>query len=434
MWRFVYNLLLHLALPFIWLRLKIRARHEPAYADRVRERFGEVDSSTTDTGIWFHTVSAGEVIAAAPVIRRIATAFPNEKILVSTMTVTGYAQVQRLFGDQVKHVYAPYDFPWAISRFLRLVNPRVLVLMETELWPNLIRQLGDRGRAMLLINARLSERSFKGYKRVGGLSRPMFASLTWTGCQYPAHASRFEALGVKNPEITGSVKFDVEIPDDLDREHDQLVSNWKLGGRKIWIAASTHASEEKLILDAHKALVKKFPGLLLLLVPRHPERFSVVIDAARQYGFMTGQLSGSSSRMDGMQVLIGDEMGRLMYLYAIADVVFMGGTMSGTGGHNIIEPASLAKAVIAGPSRFNFVEIFSLFESAQAIIGITSLKGLISEVTGLIESDVKRAEMGNRARQLVQENAGATDKVLEKVLPLIEKALNRHNDRTGSNR
>ena len=433
MWRFVYNLLLHLALPFIWIRLKTRARHTPAYADRVHERFGKVAVDTANTGIWFHTVSAGEVIAAAPLIRRVANAFPNEKILVSTMTVTGYAQVQRLLSGLVKHVYAPYDFPWAINRFLGVVSPRVLILMETELWPNLMKKLDDRGVSVLLINARLSERSFKGYKRVSGLSRPMFSSLTWTGCQYPAHARRLAELGVKDPETTGSVKFDLVLPTDLEQEHELLVSNWKLGGRKIWIAASTHASEEQLILDAHQYLTQKFPGLLLLLVPRHPERFASVIEAAGHKGFKTAQLSRPSSLMDGMQVLVGDEMGRLMYLYSVADVVFMGGTMSNTGGHNIIEPASLAKPIIAGPSRFNFTEIFLMFESAQAIVGVTTCEDLVSEVTSLVESGENSTEMGLRARQLVQENSGATEKLLEHMIPLIGRALATHSGTTETN-
>jgi len=423
MWRFVYNLLLHLALPFIWMRLKFRARQVPAYADRVHERFGRVARSAVDKSIWIHTVSAGEVIAAAPLILRIAAAFPNEKILVSTMTVTGYAQVQRLLGEQVEHVYAPYDFPWAVNSFLKVVKPRVLILMETELWPNLMRQLADQGIPVLLINARLSERSHKGYKRIGGLSRPMFASLAWTGCQYPDHARRLENLGVDNLDITGSVKFDLNIPGDLEQDRDLLLSNWKLEGRKVWIAASTHMAEEQLILEAHKKLVKKFPGLLLLLVPRHPERFSAVVAAARKEGFSTGQLTRPPDSEDGLQVLVGDEMGRLMYLYAMADVVFMGGTMSNTGGHNIIEPAGLARAIIAGPSRFNFTEIFSLFESAQAIVTISCLQDIVTEVANLLGSTKNRTEMGRRARQVVQDNAGATERVLENVIPFIEATL-----------
>lgn len=427
MWRFVYNLLLHLALPFIWLRLKFRARHTAAYAQGIPERFGKVADALSDRKIWFHTVSAGEVIAAAPLIRRIAASFPDEKILVSTMTATGFAQVQRLLGGLVDHVYAPYDFPWAVARFLSMVNPRALVLMETELWPNLMKTMDERGIPVLLINARLSERSFRGYQRVSGLTQPMFASLTWTGCQYPAHARRFVQLGVKNHEVTGSVKFDLVLPQGLEEETATFRYNWSIMGRKTWIAASTHADEEQWILDAHQSLLKDHPGLLLVMVPRHPERFTPVLEAAKRAGFVTGQISKPPEHQIDLQVLVGDEMGRLMFLYALADVVFMGGTLSGAGGHNIIEPASLAKAIIAGPSRFNFEEIFALFESDNAIVNIASHQDLAQEVSNLVESQAVCREMGLRASALVERNSGATDKLLTHVIPLVRHALRSNN-------
>ncbi len=428
MWRFTYNLLLHLALPFIWLRLIVRARHTPAYANRIAERFGRVTGSVANRGIWFHTVSAGEVIAAAPVIRRLAAAFPDEKILVSTMTVTGSEQVQRLLDDLVEHVYAPYDFPWAVTSFVKLVKPRVLILMETELWPNLMARLNEEAIPVLLINARMSERSFRGYRRISGLSRPMFASLTWTGCQYPDHASRLVQLGVKNHAITGSVKFDVSLPENLVFETSALLSNWGIEGRKIWLAASTHPGEEQIVLDAHRALLETHPELLLLIVPRHPERFTPVVEAATRSGFITAQISRTPEMPGEIQVLVGDEMGRLMYLYALADVVYMGGTLTNTGGHNIIEPASMAKALIAGPSRFNFEEIFALFDSMQAIINIASGEELAQEVSTLIESETRCRDMGERARMLVVNNSGAADRLLTHVIPLIKSALQHNNN------
>ncbi|MBV1907548.1 MAG: lipid IV(A) 3-deoxy-D-manno-octulosonic acid transferase [Pseudomonadales bacterium] len=427
MWLLIYNTLLHLSLPFVWLRLKLRARKTPAYAQRVPERFGKLPESSANFHIWFHAVSAGEVIAAAPIIRNIAKENPEHSILVTTMTVTGCDQVQRLLSDCVEHLYAPYDFPWAVNNFIQVVQPGILILMETELWPNLMRKLSKASVPVCLMNARLSERSYRGYQRIAGLSRPMFKSLASVSCQYPMHAKRLIALGVdeKKLNISGNVKFDLNLPADLHAFGKKISADWKLEGRKIWIAASTHPGEEQLALEVHRQLLGVFPGLLLLLVPRHPERFAEVSRLAKTLGFPSASLSLGplQTELDSMQVLVCDQMGQLMYLYALADVAYMGGTMADIGGHNIIEPAALGKPVIAGPSRYNFSEVYTLFEDKDAIISVRSARELHSSVLDLLNSHALGAELGKRALQVVEKNAGAADQVIQCLRPLIRASL-----------
>ena len=284
--RAIYNLLLVFALPFIWLRLFVKARRNPAYAKRRSERFGRVPSTVGRGVIWFHSVSAGESIAAAPIIRALAERLPHRRFLVTTMTPTGSAQIQRLLGDIVDHCYSSYDFPWAVARFVRRVEPLALVLMETELWPNLIRTVKSAGGSVSLVNARLSERSAVGYRRISALTGEMLADTDQIICQYDDTLKRFEALGAdaSRLSVTGSVKFDISVPDDLPTEVERLRSQWCLG-RQTWIAGSTHMGEEKLVLDAHAELLMSFPELLLVIVPRHPERTNDVVDLCGQRDF-----------------------------------------------------------------------------------------------------------------------------------------------------
>ena len=289
--RVVYDLLLLLALPIVWLRLFARARSEPAYAERRAERWGRVPDSVGRNVVWFHTVSAGEAIGAAPVIRALKARMPERRFLVTTTTPAGSEQVLARLGDLVDHCYAPYDYPRAVARFLRRVEPRALVLMETELWPNILRQTRRRGAPTCLVNARLSERSARGYARVSRLTRAMLQDVDHLFCQYPDTARRFAALGADEArlEVTGSIKFDLDIPPDLDAEVARLGREWT-PGRPAWIAGSTHPGEEEVVLSSHAQLLRRFPDLLLVLVPRHPRRVEEVVALCGRAGLSSARL------------------------------------------------------------------------------------------------------------------------------------------------
>ena len=419
--RFTYNVLLCLALPIVWLRLFVRARREPAYAERRGERFGRVPARVGQDVVWFHTVSAGETIGAAPVIRALKSRLPDARFLVTTMTPAGSAQVIERLGDIVDHCYAPYDFPWAVRRFVRRVRPRALFLMETELWPNLIGATHASGASVSLINARLSERSARGYRRVGPLTRRVLAQLDQVICQYDDTARRFDELGVASERlsVTGSIKFDLALPDDLDDEVRRLREAW-VGDRRAWIAGSTHPGEDEIVLDAQRALAERFPGLLLILAPRHPARADRVAMLARERGLHAAMLSAGPGGRDDRtpDVLVVDAMGRLIYLYGVADVAFLGGSLVPVGGHNPIEAAAHGIPLLMGPHRFNWTEIVRRFSDAQCLHGVSPDR-LAAIVGDLLADDARRRSQGRRARSVVQENQGVTRELEARMLSVL---------------
>ena len=405
--RLLYQVLLVLALPWIWVRLKVRARREPAYGQRRRERFGRVPSGVSTGVIWFHTVSAGETNAAAPVIRAVQERFPDDTFLVTTMTPTGSARVTSLLGDAVEHCYAPYDYPWAVARFVGRVRPKALVLMETELWPNLVEQTASSGASVYLVNARLSARSYRGYRRIGPLVRRMLGCIDEIVCQYEDTAARFRSLGAKSVEVTGSVKFDAEMPPDRFG-----VGDLGFGTAPVWIAGSTHAGEEETVLDAHRLLRERFPDIGLILVPRHPERAAGVVQLATQHGFSTGSLS---ERPRGVDVLVGDVMGTLAHLYPHAGVAFVGGSLDGTGGHNPIEAAVHGLPVLMGPTRHDVEEICARFAAAGCLHPVTGVNDIARVVGELFADPARRAREGESAKGVVDANRGARRAVVNRL-------------------
>lgn len=403
--RLLYGVLLHLALPWVFARLFIKARSAPGYRERIGERFGRVDN-VTPGAIWFHTVSAGETNAAAPVVRALRERLSDERILVTTMTPTGSARVRALLGDDVDHCYAPYDYPWAVARFLRRVRPKALVLMETELWPNLISQVYDGGATIYLVNARLAERSYRRYRRLPSFTRAMLRRLSRVVCQYEDTAARFRALGAPAVEVTGSVKFDAKVPDSID------MYDLGLGDRPVWIAGSTHPGEEEIVLAAHRRLLVRHPNLALILVPRHPERASEVARLVADYGLSSGRMS-AVARVG--QVLIGDVMGTLAALYAFADVAFVGGSLDRTGGHNPIEAAVHGVPVLMGPAHFKIEEICAKFVADGCFHVVRDAVDLEREVSALIADPERRAAEGRRARAVVERNRGAQALLVDKL-------------------
>ena len=407
MTRLLYNALLLLALPWVWGRLFWRARAEPAYRQRIGERFGRVPARMSSGVVWFHTVSAGEANAAAPIIRALRERMPEDVFLVTAMTPAGSARVETLLADIVEHCYAPYDYPWAVARFLRRVRPKALVLMETELWPNVVRHTARTGAAVYLVNARLSERSFRGYRRIRALTGPMLGSVRHVVCQYEDTAARFRSLGAQAVDVTGSVKFDADFPPDRFGLYDL-----GFGDAPVWIAGSTHAGEEEVVLDAHRQLLARYPDLRLIIAPRHPARVPGLLRLVEDRGLTAGKLS---ARESGSGVLIADVMGTLPHLYGRAHVAFVGGSLDRTGGHNPIEAALQGLPVLMGPARFKIEEIWARFAAAGCAHAVAGANDIVSRVSALLDDPAGREGEGERAKRVVAENRGASQALVDKL-------------------
>jgi 3-deoxy-D-manno-octulosonic-acid transferase len=416
MWRILYQVLLPLAYPLVRLRLLWRARREPEYGRRIPERLGRVPASVPRGAIWFHTVSAGETIAAAPIIDRLLGEFPESDFLVTTMTPTGSEQVIARLGGRVAHCYAPYDFRGGVERFFDAVAPRLLVIFETELWPNLLEAAARRGIPVDLVNARLSERSARGYARIGALTRRMLGQLQHIACQYPAHGQRFVALGAQPGRVSvlGSVKFDLCLPDDHGARCAELARRWRLEGRPVWIAGSTNPGEDAPVLAAHDAVRSACPGACLLLVPRHPSRAVDLEKMVQEAGFSVIRQSAAAGAQAevAVDVVIGDVMGQLLYLYGLSQAAFIGGSLVPVGGHNPIEPALCGQPLLTGPHTFNFPDVVAAFEDSEALLRVGDAAGLAAEVSRCLGDAELRGRMAASARRVVAANTGATERLL----------------------
>ncbi|WP_296128700.1 lipid IV(A) 3-deoxy-D-manno-octulosonic acid transferase [Pseudomonas sp. Ga0074129] len=407
--RHLYTLLFHFGLPLVAGRLAWRAWQAPAYAKRIGERFAFGLPALKPGGIWLHAVSVGESIAAAPLVRELLARYPQLPITITCMTPTGSERIQAMFGGpeyagRVQHCYLPYDLPWAAARFLERVQPTLAVIMETELWPNHIHQCAARGIPVALANARLSERSARGYARFAKLTAPMLAELDLIAVQTALEAERFRSLGARPEcvEVTGSIKFDLTIdPALLTRAQ-----------RPVWIAASTHAGEDEIVLAAHRQLLGQHPDALLILVPRHPERFNAVFDLCQRQGFGTRRRSTGEAVEAADQVLLGDTMGELLFLYALADIAFVGGSLVANGGHNLLEPAALGKPVLSGPHLFNFLEIAAQLRAAGALSETADADGLSQRIAQLWREPETAQAMRAAGLAVMQANQGALARLL----------------------
>ncbi|MBN7770560.1 lipid IV(A) 3-deoxy-D-manno-octulosonic acid transferase [Marinobacter daepoensis] len=414
MFQFIYSQLIRLALPFILIRLWWQGRKAPALRLDWQPRLGWVPEISGPV-IWVHAVSVGETIAAGPLVRRLLARNLGATILMTAMTDTGLAQARKMFGDRVTYAYAPYDTPGAIRRYLDRINPRILVILETEIWPNMIRQCRRRRVPVFLINARLSERSAKGYERVKGLAVPIMKSITWVAAQAERDAERFRRIGVaaSHVEVTGSVKFDVDIPDDV-REASRRLRE-QLGRRPVWIAGSTHSGEDQQLLEAHRLIMEHHPKALLIIVPRHPDRFDSVAELAEKEGFVVARRS-SGQEPGQAQVYLGDTMGELMMLYGASDMAFVGGSLIERGGHNPLEPAAWGIPVFSGPHVFNFETIFERLLADHGVQVVAEAASLAKSLDHLMSDDEKRREYGEQALSVVRKNRGALDKVVEGII------------------
>lgn len=410
----LYNFVFYLSIPFILLRLLWKSRRMPAYRNRWAERFGFVPYPALEKSIWVHAVSLGETIAAIPLIKRLKNDYPDIDIVVTTMTPTGSERVVTAFGDSVFHSYAPYDYPGAVKRFLSHINPKLLIIMETELWPNILHYTARLNVPILLANARLSAQSERGYKKFKKSVRQMLNNVSMIAAQSQLDAERFINIGTEPDKlmVVGNVKFEIDIPKDIDKRAKELRKRWGTD-RFVWIAASTHSGEGEEILKVLKKIKAKISKLLLVLVPRHPERFSDAAELCQQTGFNVVSHKRKENCKVNTDIVIGDSIGELLLLYAAADVAFVGGSLVPLGGHNLLEPAAFGKPVIAGPHLFNFCEISRLLKSAGALIKINNSDELANRIIELYENESLRRQKSAAGLKVIEQNKGALNKLME---------------------
>lgn len=409
MWaRAIYNTVLCLLLPFVAWRLKRRARANPGYADRPQERFGHFGGTPLSRSLWVHTVSVGEFIAARPFIDWLLATYPAWPVVVTTMTPTGADRVRAAYGDRVRHHYLPYDFPWAVGRLFEHVQPTLLVIMETELWPNLLTVAAHRQVPVLVANARLSERSAKGYARVAPLMRDMLSHVSLIAAQAEPDGRRFVALGLPESRlrVTGTVKYDLTIT-EADRA---LARAWRERwgqDRPVWIAASTHPGEDEQVLEAFRLVRQQRPDALLVLVPRHPERFGPVADLLAGQGWSYVRHSTGHAVPPDVAVVLGDTMGEMLPLLGASDVAFIGGSLVAVGGHNMLEPLAMGVPALCGPHVFNFAIVADHLVS-EGVLGLVSdAPALAVSILSLLGDPSKRADLSARGTAVVGQQRGA---------------------------
>lgn len=423
MLRFFYTCLMYLAQPLLCLFMVLRSFRAPHYRKRLAERYGFYGNtqSPSPNGVLLHAASVGEVIAAVPLIKRIQQDYPQLAITVTTMTPTGSERVKAAFGDSVTHVYLPYDLPGAVSRFIEFVQPRVGIVIETELWFNLIHQFARRSIPFIIVNARLSERSATRYGWFKEPLKPLLNNITLIAPQDDVSGQRYAQLGIA-PErlvLTGNIKYDLNVSDELFHQITTLKAQWNTQ-RPIWIAASTHEGEDEIILKSHRTLLRQYPDLLLILVPRHPERFNSVAQLIEQEGFGFMRRSSHEIPTEEIQVLLGDTMGELMLLYGMAKVALVGGSLVAHGGHNPLEPLVFKLPVISGKHTFNFPEIFTkLIEREGVLITEDTPQAVAKAVATFLRSPELGERYGQAGYVVLNENRGALQRVMNLLKPYL---------------
>lgn len=425
MMRLFYNVLVFVGLPLAAVYWGWRALLDPSFRGRWYQRFGfgypKHDTSTRQ--IWIHAVSVGEVQAAAPLVRALRDAVPDARVLITTVTPTGGDRVRLLFKDGVDHAYAPYDIRPAVRRFYDLVRPDLAIIIETELWPNLYHAAGVRGIPLVLASARISPRSMPRYRRLVGLFRDALSNGIIIAAQSEVDRQRFVELGAPEGRtfVSGNIKFDHQLDEGVAQAGAELRDS-SFSGRPVWVAASTHAGEEEVLVDAHLRLRERWPDALLVLIPRHPGRFD---DAA---GLLDERRVSYVRRTDAVpvpaeaSVLLGDTMGEVNLFYAAGDVAFVGGSLVPVGGHNLLEPAALSLPILVGPHLFNSEDIAGMFTECGAAEVVTDATEIVNAVDSLFRREQLRETMGGKARALISDNRGAVGRLLERLEPLLDQS------------
>ncbi|MBF6024180.1 lipid IV(A) 3-deoxy-D-manno-octulosonic acid transferase [Lysobacter niastensis] len=420
--RALYSAALYLLAPITVYHLIWRGLRQPAYFQRWLERYAIYRDGDPPRTLWVHAVSVGEVNAAVPLINALRRSRPDLRLLVTTITPTGSERVRALWGGQVEHVYLPYDLPGAVGRFLGHFRPHAALIMETELWPSLLFGCRERGIPAYILNARLSERSLRGYRVLKPLVGRALRTVRTVAAQSKADGERFVRLGARADQIqvAGNLKFDVAVPAGLPAFAEECRRH--CGGKPVWIAASTHEDEEGAVIAMHRQLRARYPGLLMLWAPRHPERFRAAAEQARGQGWHVSTRSHRRWPQAGDDVFVIDTLGELMSFYACADVAFVGGSLQPIGGHNLLEPAATGTAIVTGPHLHNFVEIAERLDAAGALRIGADAAGVQAALAELLADPAQRERMVAHGRELVETGRGALARTMALLQPAFPPA------------
>lgn len=416
-----YSLIVRLLLSAVLGYFFVRSFREPAYRRRWKERLGFVDTLKSRP-VWFHAASVGEVQAAGLLIRAFRKRYPQTAILLTTFTPSGSEKVRAVFKDTVAHSYLPFDTPGSVRRFLQRVRPRALILVETELWPNLIKACARRGIPVAVVSARLAPRSLRSYRRFPGIKamRAAMQELSAVAAQTPEDAQRFIDLGAKPDRVqaSGNVKLDFELEPGLKARGESLRNEWNAGSRPVWIAASTHEGEEEVVLQVCERVRQRLPRLLTVLVPRHPQRFDRVAALCGQHGLKYVRRSKQEPVNADIQLVLGDTMGELMLFFAAGDVAFLGGSLVPVGGHNPIEPAVLGLPLVCGPHVESWQGVYELLGQAGAVKQVSEGQALADEILRWLTNPQQRRAAGRAAADTIEANRGAVSRTLDRLKSL----------------
>ena len=419
--RLGYVVFTYLMLPLICLHLLYKSLGDSNYLKRINERFGFNGIPLNTEIIWIHAVSYGEVKAASSLVYRLIERYPKKQILLTTYTPTGSALIQELFGDTVRHVYLPYDLNGAVARFFKWANPEISIIIETELWPNIFHYCGKLNVPLVLASACVSNKSIKLYRMLLGLFQEAVSHGIVVGAQTEEEAKKFIFMGASESRtfVTGNIKFDYTTPDGLVEKAKKFKEEFALN-KQIWVAGSTHKGEEKIILDAHKRIIKAYPDTLLIIAPRRPERFQSVQNLIDKRGFLSVSRNKNIQISETTQVILADTMGELPMYYSASSVSFVGGSLLKTGGHNLLEPASLGTPIITGPVLFGVEEIANMLQANDALEIIHDAQELSTIVCQLLSNSGHREKMVKAARKVVDKNRGSIQKLLSLIVPLLK--------------
>lgn len=405
LFRAVYSSVTYLTIPLILARLWIKSMKYPAYRQRIRERFSIAYPQQFSQSIWLHAVSVGEVLAAVPLIRLLLQAV-DLPIVVSTTTPTGAARLKDILGDAVTHIYAPYDIPWVVKRFLKRMRPSIAIILETEIWPNYWRFCKKNAIPICIVNATLSDKSFKAYAAFSRFFQEIMVSTALIAAQSIQDAKRFQALGAQGVVVYGNMKFDIQLPSDLGEKTAVFKSLWR--GRPVLLAASTHEGEEQLLLQYYCRLKAEMPDLLLVLVPRHPQRFSTVFNLCVQYGLSVCKRTETCYEVITSDIFLSDTMGELLPQYAAADLCFVGGSLVPIGGHNLLEPAVLGKPILVGPYIDNVKSVAQSLQQKAGLIITDTADAFYQAVKQFFLAPEKKIARAAEGKIFIAANAGAT--------------------------
>ena len=422
--RYLYSLLMYIAAPLFSVVLLFRGLRDRSYRQRFGERFGGGETLEQPC-IWVHAVSVGEVQASAALVNTLRERYPDIPIVVTTFTPTGAGRARALFKDRAQVRYLPFDLPGAVHRFLKKIKPRIAVIFETELWPNLYHECGRRRVPLVLASARLSARSVDRYRRLGALFRETLAQGVVIAAQGEADANRFRSLGSDpgNTHVTGNLKFDFSVPPDIS-ERGRVLRDYYAPGRQVWVAGSTHGGgEEDALIEAQKIVRSRLPNALLVMAPRHPNRFGEVAAqlVSRGIRFIRRSQTPAAGAIGEADILLLDSLGELLDFYAAGDVAFVGGSLVPIGGHNLLEPAALGIPILTGPHNSNSAEAARLLIASGAAQVAANPQDLADKVIALLQEPETRARLGKEGRAFVEANKGALQKLLGLVIPLIEQ-------------